>query len=190
LPDAPAAAGVGILSVLAGLAYLVWPTLKGAAFGLFSRVQGPALLKHPVRAEIVQRIEAHPGIHYQALVREMGIGKGNVEHHLRKLRDSGLVVAHATAGYTCLFPARSDRRLMAAAPALKSDGARAILMAIRGSPGLSALQVSQATGLSPGTVNRHLQKLGEAGLVNALRAGRSLHLQTTALADQALAAAA
>jgi predicted transcriptional regulator len=143
-----------------------------------------------VRRELLQRIEAQPGVHYQDLVRAMGKGKGAIEHHLRKLREGGLVKSMSAAGYTCFFPAAFDRRLTAAAPALKSPGARKVLAAIQANPGASATDVGVATGLSPAAVNHHLQRLGAAGLVDVLRNGRSLSLQPTALASQVAAAGA
>lgn len=180
------ATGIGVAAALAGLLYLLWPWLKGsAAFaGLFSRLQGPELLEHPVRRELVQRIEAHPGIHYQDLVRAMGKGKGAIEHHLRKLQEAGLVKALAAGGYTCWFPTKYDHRLVGAAPALKSDGARAVLAAVQAHPGTSARAVGLATGLSPAAVNHHLQRLAGAGLVSIVRAGRSLSILPTDLAGQ------
>lgn len=187
-PEAPIAASITLVSILAGVLYWLWPVLKAGPLGLFSRLQGPQLLDHPVRKELMQRIEAQPGLHYQDLVRAMGKGKGAVEHHLRKLQDGGLVKSIAAGGYTCFFPVAFDRRLTAAAPALKSAGARRVLAAIQANPGASATTIGALTGLSPAAVNHHLQRLGAAGLVDVLRNGRSLSLQPTALASQVAAA--
>ena len=183
---------IGLAAALAGLLVLAWPWLKSsAAFaGLFSRVQTADLLDHPIRKELWQRIEAQPGIHYQDLVRAVGKGKGAIEHHLRKLQEGGLVKSVAAGGYTCFFPVVFDRRLTAAAPALKSEGARAVLAAIQARPGTSARDVGIATELSPAAVNHHLQRLSGAGLVHIVRAGRSLSIMPTELANQVGAAAA
>ncbi|MEK6974865.1 MAG: winged helix-turn-helix transcriptional regulator [Candidatus Thermoplasmatota archaeon] len=188
-PSPPVAAGLTFLSLLVGALYWLWPAVKGGSFGLFSRLQAPDLLDHPVRKELLQRIEAQPGVHYQDLVRAMGMGKGAIEHHLRKLQEGGHVKAIASAGYTCWFPVAYDRRLVAAAPALKSEGARAVFGAIQARPGTSARDVGLATGLSPAAVNHHLQRLSEAGLVRIVRAGRSLSIMPTELASQVGAAA-
>jgi DNA-binding transcriptional ArsR family regulator len=188
-PPTPVAASITLLSLLAGALYWLWPTLKGGPLALFSRLQTPDLLEHPVRKELLQRIEAHPGIHYQDLVRAMGKGKGAIEHHLRKLHEGGLVKALASGGYTCWFPTKYDHRLVGAAPALKSDGARAVLAAVQARPGGSARDIGLVTGLSPAAVNHHLQRLGAAGLVHIVRAGRSLSIMPTDLAGQVGAAA-
>ena len=180
------ATGIGFAAVLAALAYFLWPWVKGgAAAGLFSRLESSDLLQHPVRRELVQRVEAQPGIHYQDLVRRMGKGKGAIEHHLAKLEAGGLLKRLSSGGYTCWFPVAYDRRLTGAAPALKSDGARAVLAAVQAHPGSSARDVCQATGLSPAAVNHHLGRLGDAGLVSLARTGRSLSIHATELARQA-----
>lgn len=178
--------GFSLLAALVGAMVFLWPKLTPLA--LFSRVPGPQLLQHPVRAELVQRIEAQPGIHYQDLVRAMGKGRGAVEHHLRKLQTSGLVKAIAASGYTCYFPAAFDHRVAMGLPLLKSDGARAILAAVQAQPGASASHIVAATGLSQAAVNHHLQRLGAAGLVQVSRNGRSLAIQPTALGGQVAAA--
>lgn len=183
-PTGPVAASITVVSVLAGLLYWLWPTIKAGPLALFSRLQAPELLEHPVRKELMQRIEAQPGVHYQDLVRALGKGKGAVEHHLRKLQAGGLVKALAAGGYTCWFPTAYDHRLVGAAPALKSDGARAVLAAVQAHPGRSARDVGVATGLSPAAVNHHLQRLSQAGLVSVVRAGRSLSIMPTDLAGR------
>jgi DNA-binding transcriptional ArsR family regulator len=189
-PGLPAAAGLSAMSVLLAAAYYLWPLAKSGSLGLFSRVRESDLLENPVRRRLMSLVEAQPGIHYQALVRGSGAGKGATEHHLRKLTGAGLIVRRAGAGFTCYFPTGSDPALAAAAPALKSDGARRILQAIRRAPGLSASAVALGTGLDPATVTHHVQRLRSAGLVDADRVGRSLALRPTALGQAASVGAA
>jgi hypothetical protein len=164
LPDAePTPAGGGV-AILVAAAYFLWPLARGGGAGLFSRVHKDKLLDNPLRQQLVQRIEAEPGIHHNALVRELGKGKGAAEHHLDKLVDARIVLRHRGTGYTCYFPMGTDRRDMAAAPAVKSDGARQVLEALRnGVPGVRGIAI--ATGLSPSTVSHHLERLRAAGLV-------------------------
>jgi DNA-binding transcriptional ArsR family regulator len=179
------ATSVGLVSLLAAVAYYLAPLLKSGGMTLFSRVQGPALLEHPARRRIVELVEAEPGLHYQELVRRLGIGQGATEHHLRKLAEAGLVVRRRGTGFTCYFPPGRHEAAARAAPALKSDGARRILHQIRARPGLSAKEVAASTGLDPATVSHHLHRLQEAGLVEAQRNGRSLALHATAAANAA-----
>ncbi len=185
LPTTPEAAGIGVLSMFVALGYYLWPLAKGGAFGLFSRVQHDRLLDHLMRRRLHDAVEAQPGIHFKALVRDAGAGQGATEHHLRKLVDAGLLAVRAGPGFTCYFPRGHDAGLMAAAPVLKSPGARALLAAIVASPGLSGKDLANTTGLDPSSVTYHVQRMQEAGLVVAHRQGRSLAFEATALASAA-----
>lgn len=185
LPSLPQAAGLGFFSLLVAAAYYLWPVAKAGGLGLFSRLAEDDLLQHPVRRRLAALVEAQPGIHYQALVRASGAGQGATDHHLRKLVSARLLTKRPGTGFTCYFPRAFDPAAAAAAPVLKSDGARRILDAIRESPGASAKDVAATTGLDPATVTHHVQRLHAAGLVEAERVGRSLSLKATALGQAA-----
>ena len=176
-----AAAGVSILSLLAGALYFLWPTLKGGVVGLFSRVQPEAVLGHPHRTSIMLAVESEPGIHYQALLRKMGLGNGTLEHHLNTLVSAGHLRRVRNGGYTCYFVGAP----VAGAAALKSEGARRLLQELRLHPGQGLVEAATASGLSPATASHHLARLEEAGLVRSMRDGRSRRLWPTAAASAA-----
>jgi hypothetical protein len=182
VPSPPEAAAITLASALAGLLYWLWPSLKGGSFfGLFSRLRGPQLLEHPMRAKLVQIVQAEPGIHFQDLARRAALPNGTAVHHLGKLTKAGLLSARPLGRYTCYFPGASpDRVSLARAPILRSDGARRVYEAILGRPGLSGLELAGVVGLQPSTVNYHVQRLVECGLVLAAREGRSVRLSPAA----------
>jgi len=171
------ATGTGLLL---SLAYLLWPLLRAGPLALFSRVRGEDLLRNPLRREIHQRIEAEPGIHHTALVRATGRGHGAVEHHLHKLVEASLVTRVQGTGFTCYFPKGTGARVRAAAPALKSQVARAILEAVRTTPGIRSADVARQLAVSPATVSYHVERLRTAGLVSGTLANGALRLQATA----------
>jgi DNA-binding CsgD family transcriptional regulator len=167
--------------ILVGLLYWLWPALKAAPAALFSRVRGEDLLRNPLRAEIHQRIEANPGIHHQELVRATGRGNGAIEHHLAKLVQAGLVKRIAGKGYTCYFlRGAADHSDMQAAPLLKSPVARRIVEAARGSPGIRPSEVARQVGVSPATVHYHVERLKQAGLLQATALDGSVRLHAQA----------
>ena len=175
IPEPKQAAGVGFMGLVIGFLYWIWPKL--GMVGLFSRLERGELLDHPARARLVQIVEAEPGIHFHDLAAKAELANGTAVHHLRKLSDSGHINVRRSGRYTCYFPGgRVDPGQAAAAPLLKSDGAKQVLDAIKGRPGMSNLEVAQATGLQPSTVNYHVQRLSQAGLVAALRDGRMVRL--------------
>lgn len=189
MPRAATAAALTGAAVSAGALVLIIPALKGL-FGMlpmFSRIRKEDLLEHPVRGTIYDAIQADPGIHFQELVRRVGKGRGTMEHHIRKMVAADLLVEKANKGFNCFFPkGEVDRRLMDAAPLLKGDGGRNVLAAICGQPGIVALQVAEHLGMSTSTVNYHVKRLTEAGLVQAERQGRFVVLQGTGLGAEAL----
>lgn len=178
IPTVPQAAGATLLGLLLGALYWLWPKLKAAAgLGLFSRIGGEQLLEHPARAQLLQIVQAEPGVHFQDLVRRSGLPNGTAVHHLGKLAKGGLVSVRSLGRYTCYFPGNSpDRAALAAAPVLRSDGARRVYEAIQGRPGLSGLELAGLVELQPSTVNYHVQRLVESGLVRAARDGRAVRL--------------
>lgn len=189
-PGGRYAAGAGLLAVLVGLAYWLWPSMKSAAFGaFFTRVERPRALDHPMRAQIAQLVEAEPGIHFLEVARRLGLGRGAAENHLRRLVALGILAEQRGAGFVCFFPKGSvDRRLMAVLPAIKNAGARAVLEAVVGRPGACENDVAAAASLSAATVSHHLAKLAALDLVHIERAGRALHAFPTTQALAALAA--
>lgn len=189
LPNPGAVATIGAAAGLIGLLYLLWPVLKSGVLGLFSRTQGSQLLELPARRAIMDAVVARPGIHLQELARFTGQGKGTVEHHLRKLVDAGQVLVSVGAGYSSYFPAGTDRRLVAAGPALRAGSARDILRAIIAEPGSHGGHLAEVLGLNRGTVLHHVRRLQSAGLVTLQSGGGVGKLFPTTLATTALAVA-
>jgi predicted transcriptional regulator len=184
--DPTGIAAVGMLAAVVFLAVRFGGALLGAP--LFSRIQGPDLLEHPLRRALHQAVEANPGIHLKALARTVGRPRNTVEHHVRKLVASGLLTQHELNGYACLFvKGQVDRRDQAAAGVLKSDAARRVLAAVVQAPGASGRDVAAQAGLTPTLVSYHVRNLQQAGLVEGQRAGRELRLQATELGRKAAA---
>ena len=188
VPPTGAVASVSFLALVASLLYYFWPAVKGAGLGLFSRTRDDELLEHPRRAQVLQLVQAEPGIHFQDLARRLAVGRGTLDHHLRKMLAAGLLTKVQHNGYACYFPKGAvDRRVMAAAPLLRSGGGRAVFQALRQQPGRSGRELALALGLSQSTVSYHLRKLQEAGLV--FGAGDGAGLRLSPLGEQAAAAA-
>jgi DNA-binding MarR family transcriptional regulator len=167
-PGPAAATGLGLLGLLASALYYFWPHLKGLALApLFSRIADDEVLDNPNRARILDLVRAQPGVHFQDLVRQAAVGRGTLEHHLRKLEAAGLVTIKRSKGYACCFPKGAvDRRLMEAAPVLRSEGGRAVLRAVAKRPGASSRDLAGHLGFAPSTVSYHLKRLESAGLVS------------------------
>jgi predicted transcriptional regulator len=143
------------------------------------------VLEHPARSKIMQAIEAEPGVHFLALSRRLAIGNGTLDHHLRKLEQANLVRRHSSPGYVCFFPAGTGWAAMQAAPALRSDGGRAVAKALAEQPGATSREIAAKLGLAPSTVAYHLKRLQGAGVVTTGRTGSRLSGQDPAAAASA-----
>lgn len=179
---------IGLVAAITALLYWLWPAIKGVGLaGLRTRLTADEALDHPIRRELMDRIEAEPGVHRNELIQALDAGNGTIRHHLDKLVELDHVAETRGQGYACYFPAGEvDRHVMAAAPALRSGSARRVLEAVLDEPGLSNGEVAARTGLSPSTVSHHLARLQEAELVRADGDGRSLSLTPTEVAEQAV----
>lgn len=189
LPTGGYALATGILVLLAGLTGWLWPTTKsGSALPLFSRVTKSTALDQPGRAQVADVVTANPGIHLQEIARRTGMSPSTTAYHLRKLVDVGLVAEQTGAGFVCYFPKGAvDRRVMAAAPVLKSNGARQVLSAIAAQPGSSAAHIADSLGYTRQTVSYHLARLKGAQLVEVAHQGHELRLSVTQVGRDVLA---
>lgn len=133
---------------------------------------------------IREAVEAYPGIHFRALVRELDTSTSLLRYHLEDLLEEDEVRSHDVGGYTRYFPPSADREL--------TDGERDVLEVLRqerpleitlalldlGSP-VRHKDLVEVTGLAKGTVTYHLDKLRDAGVVRRVPRGedRGFHLE-------------
>lgn len=173
--------GAGIVAAAAGLLVWLWPALKSIAIAPFySRIARPRALDHANRDTLHEIVRAEPGLHFQEIARRSGMGRGTVDHHLRKLVQTGILTQVAGPGYTCYFVAGAvDRRAMNGAPLLKAAGARQVVDAVARSPGASLSQVARSIGASVPSVHQHVHRLSDAGLLRIERKGASVELYVT-----------
>ncbi len=184
-PSPAQAASVGLAALLGAALYYLWPLLKTGGLGLFTRLQSSELLEHKERRAIHEALAAEPGLHFNELRRRVGLGNGALNHHLAQLEKADLVTSARSAGYTCFYlKGQMDRRVMAALPALRSDGARRVFQAVVARPGIAGAEAAAAAGLTPQTGHYHIQRLRAAGLVDARRDGRAVRLHPTDVAGR------
>jgi predicted transcriptional regulator len=106
--------------------------------------------------------------------REMGVGRGVLQHHLRILETHRLVVARAVGRVRTYYPSGGppDAETARVDAALKDATRARVLREIRASPqGLTQRELVERTGLSQRLVSYHLARLLAVGLVQG-REGR------------------
>ncbi len=148
-----------------------------------------ALLENPMRARLLQAVEANPGVHFNQLVKDLELGRGQAEHHLRALEKARLVSRHIAGGYACYFAdPQAARDLKDVVNVLKAEPARRVLQHILENPGTRPADVARAQGMSPDSALYHLRQLSQAQLLSVVVAGDRRLLFPTPAAQRALAA--
>lgn len=114
------------------------------------------------RERIASRVRRDPGIHFNELVRELDLAPGQVQYHLRKLRD---VVADDRYGRTHYFPPGYDAHERAALALLRRETAADVVSVLMDDGPLAAGETADRAGIARSTLSWHLDRLVEADLV-------------------------
>lgn len=180
--EGPPAPDISLIGQVLGVLLLVWSVAKKigtVAVPLLNRDP----LTHDRRKRIHDFLDKTEMAHLRQIQRALGIPIGSLTHHLDVLEDEGLVVSVRRAGHRVFFLAEdTDSRDELERVALLADPTRrsvAELLRERGS--LSQKELSEAVGVTQGTISRHLSKLHEAGLVQIVENGPNAYGPTQLL---------
>lgn len=157
------------------LVFLAALTVFGLAIGLHRETLGGS------RKEIFEYIEAHPGEHLNQIRRDLDVSPGAAMYHLHALEREGWVTSHRDARYKRFYvngnkvqQLLQGRDYKEKHAALMNETARALVQFVRDHPGVGQKLVSEALGLHPSTVNWHVNRLKEAGVLVDTRVGREV----------------
>jgi len=158
-PALPQAAK-GALAFLALLA-LLWP--------FYTRLSPARLLANPNRARLHAIVRGSPGACAADLVRETGLARVVVDHHLRALVTHGFLVARRGAGRISYYPPTQapDPWAQARADALRDPTRFRIADELFRAPGLRQKELAHRVQVRQRLVSHHLRRLEDAGLVRA-----------------------
>lgn len=128
-------------------------------------------LELDTRRRLYAHIAKHPGQFLRELQRQLGMAMGTLEFNLAALQKSGLIQVEEAENKR-FFPAAMpppDRKLLAV---LRQAIPRRICVELLRAPGSSPAFLAAALGIGPTTLNYHLTKLVDAGLLERQRDGR------------------
>ena len=132
------------------------------------------------RGVVREHVEAHPGVYFNELTRDLDIATGQAQYHLRRLRDSGAVDSEALRGRTHYFPTGYDpweRRTIAL---LRRETARSIIVTALEEREPSASDLAEELDVARSTVSWHVSALVDADVAEKVydQRGRS-HIRLT-----------
>jgi len=141
---------------------------------LYSKIRREDVLDHFVRGQIFGYIRANPGEHYNAIKAALHLTNGSLAHHLKTLEREDFVKSRRFGLYRRFYP--RDFRIPESDAFVLNDIQRTVLRIVHGQPGLSQKELSMLLGLTPPTVNYHINLLAANGYVRVLHAGRKTQL--------------
>ncbi|QLG64017.1 helix-turn-helix domain-containing protein [Halorarum salinum] len=120
----------------------------------------------PTRRAILEHIEAHPGVHFSELVRNLDVASGQVQYHLRKLLSNGQVAETYLYGRTHYYPPEYDAWERGALALFRRETAREILLHLLERGPSTPRDVVGSLDIARSTLEWHLEHLVEQGLVD------------------------
>lgn len=118
------------------------------------------------RERILALVASQPGIHLRELPRRLGVSLRSVRYHLESMAADDFVTSHRSGRFERWFVAGTfsaeDRSLISA---LRVSGQRTILTHLLRNGSMRFVSLQRASGLSPATLTRNLDRLTAERLV-------------------------
>jgi predicted transcriptional regulator len=147
---------------------------------LYSKLRKEKLLDQFTRGKIVGYILANPGEHYNSIKKTLDISNGSFVYHLNLLEAEGFIKSHRDGIYKRYYPA--NMRIIEQTNTLNKS--QSLIMEVVGeNPGISQKDIAAFLGISPSTINYHVEKLIQMGLMEKERKGMSVRYYL--ISDQA-----
>jgi predicted transcriptional regulator len=129
------------------------------------------------RRSIADHVDENPGVHFNAVVRALDLAPGQVQYHLKRLREDDAVIADEIRGKTHLYPPRYDDWERAALAMFRRETARDVLAHLLDSGPTTPAALADELGVARSTVEWHLDALTDRNLVAKRREGNRVILE-------------
>lgn len=138
---------------------------------LYTRIQKEDVLDQFVRGQIYGFIKTNPGVHYNQILRKVGVKNGTLSYHLGVLEKTELIQSRREGlKYRAFYP--TGMNFPKAERFRLTDLQIQIIGSIRSRPGMTQKEIAQSLGQKPQTINYNIKVLGQAGLISVVKAGR------------------
>lgn len=169
--DGSSAAAFAVAGVAVGLV-----GLGGVA--LYHRIRPNAALQNETRKVIFESVCVEPGLGVHAIAQKAAVSYSTATYHLERLVAAGMIVMTPDGNKLCYYKnggafTEAERKIL---PLVKNEEASRLLEAILDSPGTYRAELASRLGVTATTINWHLRRLREAGLVDETRQGRNAFL--------------
>jgi DNA-binding MarR family transcriptional regulator len=137
----------------------------------YSRIQKEDVLDQFVRGQIYGFIKTNPGVHYNQILRKVGVKNGTLSYHLGVLEKTELIQSRREGlKYRVFYPTgmsfpKSERFRLTA---LQIQ----IIDLLRHQPGITQKELARLLDQKPQTINYNMKVLDQANLVSVVKKGR------------------
>lgn len=134
----------------------------------------PGFAENPTtKNQILDYIKNHPGSHLRQIKRDMDVSMGVIQYHLYTLERERKILSKRKGLYkrfylNLVFGEHQQEIL----GVLSQETERDVLLYLIKNPNATQKQVSEYSKISPGTINWHMKRLGQSGLVTIKREGQ------------------
>lgn len=125
------------------------------------------------RARIADAVAEAPGIHFSELVRRLDLAPGQVQYHVKRLLRRDEVLEERLYGRTHYYPPSFDEWERGAVALLRRETARDVVTSLLADGPAGPASVAEDLGLARSTVEWHVGRLADRGLVEKRRDGRN-----------------
>jgi predicted transcriptional regulator len=117
------------------------------------------------RERIADHVQRSPGVHFRGLVRALDLAPGQVQYHLRRLRRDDRVVREEVGGRTHFFDPGVDPAERRQIALLRRETARDVVALLADRGPQSPARLADQLGIARSTLEFHVERLIDAGLV-------------------------
>lgn len=132
------------------------------------------------RERIRVAIRTEPGVHFSELARSLDLATGQLQHHLRELQGREEVLGEQRYGQTHYYPPEYDAWERGALALLRRETAADIVAHLLERGPSRPDEVTDALGIARSTLEWHLDRLCDQGLVEKRREGNRVTLAAAA----------
>lgn len=132
---------------------------------LYRRLRRPDVLDHDHRRAILDRLAEEAPATVGGLASDLDLDYKTVDHHVRVLRDFGLVEARRRGQRRAIYPADEAPPELPAPLAGEHATALALLRLVADEPGLTQTEAAHRLDLARSTVHWHVDRLVDKGLL-------------------------
>jgi predicted transcriptional regulator len=137
---------------------------------LYSKLRKDEVLDLYIRGKIHGYILANPGEHYNAIKKALKINNGSLAYHLSVLEKEEIIKSRTFGIYKRFYP--MDMIMPDNGNNILIEVQKLILVRIEETPGITQKDLAKLLGISPSTINYHINKLVELDKVRTERKGK------------------